>query len=208
MFTEQTLNGEKRAPRPQGSEQETKSIQQKAIKLKLFIYTKQIHDSIIKMLKAGVKTPIATIGKIAAETITKFEKDGAEIVNDPDVLEALSKALIKELITLAASIDVLSKEQVNSQTLFSIVGVAQAHWEKMNPERADPNRSKRMLDKGRENPTMQEAVSRNAEQKGAMARRAPQQQAQPAPAPEQQQPQQPQQPQPSMPGQPMPSGPV
>ena len=189
MFTNETLEGRKRAPREQGSEQEVEAIKKKAIKLKLFIYNKSIHDSIIKMLKAGAKTPSATIGKITAEIMAKFEKDGGEIINDPEVFEGLTKALIKELITLAVGVDVLSKEQVNEQMLFSIVGIAQARWEKMNPDRADKGRSQRMLAQGQQNPTMQDAVNTNAQQQ---AMRPAQQQAAPQAQP--------------MPAQPMPQG--
>lgn len=191
MFTNETLEGRKRAPREQGSDKEVEAIKQKAVKLKLFIYTKSIHDSIIKMLKAGAKTPAATIGKITAEIMSKFEKDGGEIINDPDVFEGLTKALIKELITLAVSAEVLTKEQVNEQMLFSIVGIAQAQWEKMNPDRADKGRSQRMLAQGQQNPTMQDAVNMNAQQQ---AMRPPQQQAAPQAQP--------------MPSQPMPQRPV
>jgi len=180
MFTEQTLSGQKRQVRPQGTDEEVEAIRQKAVKLKLFIYNKQVHDSIIKMLKAGQKTPIATIGKIAAEIITKFEKDGAGIINDPDVLEGLSKALIREIMTLAAASNILTKEQVNAQTLFSIVGVAQAQWDKMNPERADKGRSQRLMEEGKKNPVVQDAVNRNAQAQGMRSRQAPAQQAAPA----------------------------
>lgn len=190
MFTNETLEGRDRQPRAQGNDNEVQAIKQKALKLKLFIYQKGVHDSIIKMMKSGAKTPIATIGKITADIMSKFEKDGAEISNDPDVFEALTKSLIKELITIAVGIEILSKEQVNEQTLFSIVGTAQAQWEKMNPDRADPARSKRMLDQGQQNPIMQDAVNQQAQQQGMQNRKAPAEQpampAQPMPGPQEQ----------------------
>jgi len=179
MFTEQTLNGEKRTGRPQGSEQEVEALRQKATKLKLFIYTKKVHDSIIKMLKAGKKSPVVTLGRITAEVMTKFEKDGGEVINDPDVLEGLSKALIKELITLAVSAEVLTKDQVNSDMLFRIVGMAQAEWDRLNPDRVDKARSQRMMERGQQDPQVVDAINKSAQQKGMrnMTSQQPDQQA-------------------------------
>ena len=194
MFTEQTLNGEQRASRAQGSEAEVKSVRDKAIKLKLFIYNKKVHDSIVKVIKAGAEKPVQTIGKLAAELIAKFEKDGAGIINDPDILEGLSKALITELITISAASGILSEEQVNSDLLFRIVGMAQVEWDKLNPDRVDKGRAQRMMDKGRQDPAMVEAAGRSAQEKsiGGMGRKpdeqAPQQNQQQAPQQAQQQP--------------------
>ncbi len=159
MFTEETLSGQKKKGRAQGSQEEEDSIRQKAIKLKLFIYNKGMHQSIIKMMTAGKQRPVITIGKLTAEIITKFEKDGGEIINDPELLEALTKSLIQELLTIAAAAEVISKDQVNSDLLFRIVGMAQQQWDKLNPDRVDKGRANRMMEMGKQDPQVSEAIN-------------------------------------------------
>lgn len=188
MFTSETLSGQKRQLRPKGSDAEIKAIQNKAIRLKMFLYKKEIHDSAVKMIRTSNANnpPEAVLGKLAADIMVKFEKDGGYI-NDPDVLEGLSKMLIKELLTLAVAAGVVPENAVNAETLFAIVGIAQQHWDKANPSRVDKGRAERMMQEGSQNPAVQQALSAKAQQDGANAiGQRPAQQPPAAPQPEQQ----------------------
>jgi len=181
MFSPETLNGQKRQPRTEGSDAERDAIRNKAVRLKLFIYTKQIHDSIVKMLNTGKAKPVATLGQIAGDIMVKFEKD-AGYINDPDVLEGLSKMLIKELIGLAVASGVLTEDRINEETLFRIVGIAQEIWDKANPSRVDKGRANRMMQAGQKDPQVQEAMGMNAQQ-GALQQLGQPPQGTPGPGP-------------------------
>lgn len=186
MFREQTLNGQEAPARQEGTEEEKKVIRDKAVRLKLFVYRKPVHDSIVKMLKAGAKQPIVTIGQVAADLMVKFEKDAGNI-NDSELLEALTRSLIGEIIMLALSAEVITDEQVTEDMVFKVAGIAQAKWEQSNPERVDKGRSQRMMSEGMKDPGVQQAVGKQAQRQAL--NKAPQQPAAAAPA-QQPQPQQ------------------
>ena len=162
MFTAETLSGQERQKRTTGTDAERNSIANTAIKLKLFIYKKEIHNSIVKMLNTGKGKIASTIGRIAGEIMVKFEKD-AGYINDPDVLEGLSQMLVKEIISIAVAGELISEDQLTPELIGSIVGVAQQFWDKNNPSRVDKGRAERMMTEGQNDPNMQKAVAENAQ---------------------------------------------